>query len=89
MQKVVSAARRLPIGAEVLGDETVHFRVWAPRRRRVALVLHRADAKPNDGQRIELAAEEGGYFSLAAGATAGMLYGYRLDHQPRVFPDPA
>jgi maltooligosyltrehalose trehalohydrolase len=53
------------------------------------LVLHRADAKRDDGRRIELSAEEGGYFSLSAEATAGMRYGYRLDDQQRVFPDPA
>src|SRR6266481_9324484 len=31
--------RRLPVGAEVLTDRGVHFRVWAPRRHKVAVVL--------------------------------------------------
>ena len=31
--------RRLPIGAECLRSGGVHFRVWAPRAQRVAVVL--------------------------------------------------
>ena len=31
--------RRLPIGAEVLGDGEVHFRVWAPRSQRVEVII--------------------------------------------------
>jgi 1,4-alpha-glucan branching enzyme len=33
------SARRFPIGAEVLTSGGVHFRVWAPKCRRVMLVL--------------------------------------------------
>jgi 1,4-alpha-glucan branching enzyme len=32
-------ARRLPVGAEALPGGGVHFRVWAPRRRRVEVVF--------------------------------------------------
>ena len=31
--------RRLPIGAEVQPEGGAHFRVWAPRRKRVVVVL--------------------------------------------------
>jgi maltooligosyltrehalose trehalohydrolase len=91
MQKVVSAqtARRLPIGAELLDDATVHFRVWAPRRKRVELVLRCDSAEPTNGRSAQLDAEENGYFSIAVEAKAGLRYGYRLDDHPRVFPDPA
>ena len=31
--------RRFPIGAEVLPESGVHFCVWAPRRKKVAVVI--------------------------------------------------
>src|SRR5690349_21332183 len=48
--------RRLPVGAEVLPEGGAHFRVWAPRRRRVAIVLER-------GGEFYLEAEANGYFA--------------------------
>ncbi|HSF42920.1 MAG TPA: alpha-amylase family glycosyl hydrolase, partial [Thermoanaerobaculia bacterium] len=60
----------------------VHFRVWAPRRRKVEVVFE-------GGPGLELSAEGGGYFSgLAPEAGAGALYRYRLDDGD-AFPDPA
>jgi maltooligosyltrehalose trehalohydrolase len=77
---VPKTSRSLPIGAEVVPGG-VHFRVWAPRRRRVE-VIH--DAGP-----AELESEDGGYFSgLVKGIGAGALYKYRLDGGD-AFPDPA
>jgi maltooligosyltrehalose trehalohydrolase len=38
MARVASLRRRLPGGAEVV-PEGVHFRVWAPRARRVEVLL--------------------------------------------------
>src|SRR6266550_438859 len=72
--------RRLPVGAEVLMDRGVHFRVWAPRRQKVAVVLeggtdHRLD---NHALTIELAPESNGYFSGQV-ATA---------HGDTLYPDP-
>ncbi|HEX3128063.1 MAG TPA: malto-oligosyltrehalose trehalohydrolase [Thermoanaerobaculia bacterium] len=75
-----SESRRLPIGAEVV-PEGVHFRVWAPRRRRVEVV--------HDAGTAELEGEGDGYFSgLMEGIGAGALYRYRLDGGG-AFPDPA
>ena len=34
----MTALRRYPVGAEVSPDGGVHFRVWAPSRKRVRLV---------------------------------------------------
>jgi maltooligosyltrehalose trehalohydrolase len=69
------------VGAQ--GQETggVHFRVWAPRRERVEVLI---------GERgFPLVAEGGGYFSgLVAQAHDGTLYRYRLDGD-HSFPDPA
>ena len=83
-----SPKRSLPIGAEVQPDGGgVHFRVWAPRRREVSVVL---EDGPGAGTDVVLAAETGGYFSgLARTAAAGTLYRYRLDGGATTYPDPA
>ena len=72
--------RKFPIGAE-LTPEGTHFRVWAPRRKSVEVVL--------DSGATPLAPEDGGYFSaLVPEAIAGSRYRYRLDGGA-AFPDPA
>jgi maltooligosyltrehalose trehalohydrolase len=77
-------ARRLPVGAEVLPGGGVHFRVWAPRRARVEVVLE------DSGAAFDLEREEGGYFSaLVEEAGAGSLYRFRLDGDGWRYPDPA
>jgi maltooligosyltrehalose trehalohydrolase len=76
------SVRRLPIGAEPLAGGGVHFRVWAPKRREVELVLER-------GRTISMRAEEQGYFAChVADAAPGVRYRFRLD-DAGVFPDPA
>jgi maltooligosyltrehalose trehalohydrolase len=78
-----TVSRRLPIGAEVVPEGGVHFRVWAPRRRRVEVVTQGSPP-------IELAPEGSGYFSgHAANAGARSLYRYRLDGEEFLYPDPA
>ena len=70
-----------PVGAE-LSPEGASFRVWAPARRRVAV--------ETAGERHELEPEEGGYFAgFVPGMRAGVRYGYRLDDDKRLYPDPA
>ncbi|MDB5334799.1 MAG: treZ, partial [Planctomycetaceae bacterium] len=77
----MSERRRYPIGAEPTSDG-VHFRVWAPDRREVAIVV---DGQP--AQRLK--AEGNGYFSgLQAGIAQGARYRIQLD-QGEAFPDPA
>jgi maltooligosyltrehalose trehalohydrolase len=72
--------RRLPIGAEVR-PEGVHFRVWAPRRERVEVVL--------DGRAAPLGRTDGGYFEgLVPDLGPGARYRFRLDGGMAV-PDPA
>src|SRR5262245_21518343 len=76
----IELERRLPIGAEP-GVHGVHFRVWAPRRRRVDVVL--------EGTNVPLTAEKNGYFSaLVDQARTGSRYKFRLDGGD-AFPDPA
>src|SRR5215510_10812586 len=52
--------RRYSIGAELIGDNQTHFRVWAPKPREVDVVLETAsEAKP---KLCPLTAEPSGYF---------------------------
>jgi len=76
--------RRLPIGAELVGGEA-HFRVWAPRRRRVAVALEAGRAAGEHALERE---PHGHFFGRVAGAAAGDLYRFRLDGGEPL-PDPA
>ena len=75
--------RRFPIGAEV-GRSGVHFRVWAPERRRVEVVIEPDAVFP-------LRRESDGYHSaVVKEAEEGTRYRFRLDEDPSLtFPDPA
>ena len=70
------------LGAAVVSGGA-HFRVWAPRARRVELVLE------SDGARsIDLEADGEGFFAVfAPGVRAGALYRFRLDGEGP-YPDP-
>src|SRR5437870_2650427 len=74
--------RRLPIGAEPVGDGRTHFRVWAPRATSVEVVLASGVATALDRDRH-------GYFSGFAAADASERYRFRLDGDDRLYPDPA
>jgi maltooligosyltrehalose trehalohydrolase len=82
------ASRRLAIGAEVLSEGGVHFRVWATKPRKVEVVLE--DAAGKLSRPLELAPDGNGYFSgVLADARAGTLYRYRLDDESDLYADPA
>ena len=73
--------RRLNLGATV-EPNGVAFRVWAPKRRRVEVLLENLE-KP-----ASLEKDQRGYFSgLVIEAQAGMRYRYRLDGE-QVHSDP-
>ncbi|MHB8865892.1 MAG: malto-oligosyltrehalose trehalohydrolase [Pirellulaceae bacterium] len=73
--------RRLPAGAEVISSGGVHFRVWAPKRRRVEVVV--------GNEPFALNAEGDGYHSgYVASASDGADYGFHLDSDDRLYPDP-
>ncbi len=76
--------RRYPIGAELIGRNQTHFRVWAPKARKISLVISGSE----QDQEEELVAEGNGYFSGAASCGAGARYKFRIDDGD-VFPDPA
>jgi maltooligosyltrehalose trehalohydrolase len=80
-----TAARRLPVGADVLPEGGVSFRVWAPKRRKVAAIV---EASP-EPLVVPLAAEGNGYFSAVhREVRAGQRYRYRLDDDRPLYPDP-
>ena len=77
------AARRYPIGAEIVPGRGTHFRVWAPVRSKVEVVV-------DGGPSVALDAEGNGYFSgLVEGADDGARYRFRLDGGHGLFPDMA
>jgi maltooligosyltrehalose trehalohydrolase len=76
-------ARHLPVGAEVQVQGGVHFRVWAPAAREVAVEVEGARSQA-------LSPEAGGYFSgLIEEAANGTRYRFRLDGREPALPDPA
>jgi maltooligosyltrehalose trehalohydrolase len=81
--RATSMSRRLPIGAEISGAGGVHFRVWAPRARRVELVLDDGATTARFEQE-----SEGYHGGIVEGATVGLRYRFRLDGGPPL-PDPA
>src|SRR5947207_2153188 len=82
-QGMAAPIRRLPVGAEPQAGGRVHFRLWAPRCRKVALEVE--GLAP-----IALQPEDSGYFSgSAAEAQAGMRYRFRTDEGEQRWPDPA
>jgi maltooligosyltrehalose trehalohydrolase len=81
--------RRYPIGAELIGPNQTHFRIWAPKVRRVDVVLEDSAAKTSRREFHALEAEEGGYFSGAAGAGGGARYRFRVNGGEAFYPDPA
>jgi len=75
---------RPTLGAVCAGGAT-RFRVWAPRRHKVEVVVETGPAAGEHG----LAKDPDGFFSgEVAGAGAGDRYRYRLDGEGS-FPDPA
>ncbi|HEY2760164.1 MAG TPA: hypothetical protein VGI75_05460, partial [Pirellulales bacterium] len=82
--------RRLPVGAEVLPDGKVSFRIWAPKPRRVHVVLAADSAHSSAREELRLQTEGDGYFSLLTDrAKVGTRYGFKLDNGQRILPDPA
>ncbi len=82
----VNSRRRMPIGAELVAGGGAHFRVWAPKAKRLFIDFH-ADSVAAS---IELQAESDGYFSAyAPEARAGWKYAYRIDDRAGQYPDPA
>ncbi len=81
--------RRYPIGAEVIGANETHFRVWAPKATHVDVVLEESAAKNARRTFHPLQPEDNGYFSGSAEARADDCYRFRVDNAEHFHPDPA
>ncbi|MBN1603288.1 MAG: DUF3459 domain-containing protein [Chitinispirillaceae bacterium] len=80
--------RKYPVGAELLNDGGVHFRVWAPECK-IAEVCIMKDRNDSDYRRFDLFNENNGYFSGHIPDVAeGMMYKYLLNNE-QLLPDPA
>src|SRR2546423_1393846 len=77
--------RRLPIGAEVIGDRRTHVRLWAPNADRVDCVV----AAGGESQTTPLEREADGYFGGVIDAAAGDRYWFQLAGDDKLYPDPA
>jgi maltooligosyltrehalose trehalohydrolase len=80
--------RRYPVGAELVGPNEVSFRVWAPKAKRIDVVLETSAAKEADRTFHPLTREENGYFSGPVAAGAGASYRFRVDGGTDFYPDP-
>ncbi len=85
-----TAERRYPVGAEPIQEAGIHFRVWAPDRERVELIVEaRLGNAESEPESHDMQSCPGGYFShWLPEARPGLLYRYRLDGDGP-FPDPA
>ena len=81
--------RRYPIGAELIGENETHFRVWAPKAKRVDVVLEESSVPDVERSFHPLTAEPAGYFSGSAPAGAGAGYRFRVNDNQHFHPDPA
>jgi maltooligosyltrehalose trehalohydrolase len=72
--------RRYPIGAEIIGENETHFRVWAPKAQKLAVV--------SDNKTYALAPDTHGYFAGNAPCGAGARYKFQINDGD-LFPDPA
>ena len=76
-----TTARQYAVGGEIVADRRVSLRVWAPDRQTVAPVM--------DGDATVLERDADGWYTGLVAGGAGSRYGFRLDDDPRLYPDPA
>jgi maltooligosyltrehalose trehalohydrolase len=79
--------RHYPIGAELIGENRTHFRVWAPKAQEIDVVLE--DGAGSEPVVYPLTSEARGYFSGAANVGAGSRYRFRVNAGENFYPDPA
>jgi hypothetical protein len=73
----IDLKRRYPIGAELQPNGGTHFRVWAPRPKKVEVLL---EAGPGAPTTVQLERQEDGYFAgQVPQAAEGTRYRFRLD----------
>src|SRR5881396_3108375 len=81
---MLHAQRRHPIGAEVIGKDETHFRLWALKAREIDVVLE--DGTSSEPIFYPLTPEAGGYFSGAVNVGAGSRYRFRANRGENFIP---
>jgi maltooligosyltrehalose trehalohydrolase len=82
-----SIQNAMPMGAEIT-ESGARFRVWAPERKTIELVL--VDPGGKELRRHRLEPQSDGFFGAnLPGAGHGSLYFFQLDDDPKKYPDPA
>lgn len=80
--------RKYPVGAERHPEGGFHFRLWAPEKRDVFLVV--SASSRFEKQTFQMDREDAGYFSYhLRTAEPGLSYGFLLDDEKHPLPDPA
>jgi len=75
----------MPLGAELMGADSVRFRLWAPSAREVSVIVETPE--PRAQHRLE-GVGDGWYEAVVGGIASGASYRYRIDDELDV-PDPA
>jgi len=84
---MTAISRKYEVGAEVLSEGGVNFRVWAPGKQHLAVVLWDKLGQPAE---YPMQPQAGGYFAgTIAEASANDLYQFRVNDGKATFPDPA
>ncbi len=87
MTTTITKKQGTRVGAAVRQDG-VFFRVWAPERASIHLVL--VDSDGRERRKVALQQDSDGFFSaLVEGLSDGDLYFYQVDDDPKLYPDPA
>jgi len=82
-----TAKRCYPIGAEVIGENRTHFRVWAPKARELDVVVEYGPKSQRTPHL--LSPEQGGYYSGALDVGVDTRYWFRVNRGEKFYPDPA
>src|SRR5437773_533546 len=86
-QQIRETKRRYPIGAEWIGENQTHVRVWAPKARELDVVVEYGQ----NSQRTfhPLSPEQGGYYAGALDVGVDARYWFRVNSGEKFYPDPA
>src|SRR5436190_15099795 len=83
-QQIRETKRRYPIGAEWIGENQTHVRVWAPKARELDVVVEYGQ----NSQRTfhPLSPEQGGYYAGALDVGVDTRYWFRVNSGEKFIP---
>jgi maltooligosyltrehalose trehalohydrolase len=84
----LSIKRKFAVGAEIIPEAGIHFRLWAPGKKTIDVILFKGIDKPGD--RFKLDKKENGFFEgIVPPAAAESMYKFSIDGSDDYYPDPA